>query len=61
MKNIGLLFVLVSKLTNCTTKDGEWQSLLADDTLDGWHIFQDDGSKKGWVVADNTLIFNGVC
>lgn len=60
MKNIGLLFVLVSMLTNCTTKDGEWQSLLADDTLDGWHIFQDDGSKKGWVVEDNTLVFNGV-
>ena len=60
MKNTVLLFVLVSILTNCTPKEAEWQSLLVDDTLDGWHIFQDDGSKKGWVVVDNTLIFNGV-
>jgi len=44
----------------CKTADTEWRPLLVDGSLDGWHIFQDNGSKKGWVVTDNTLIFNGV-
>ena len=28
--------------------------------IKGWHIFQDDGAKKGWVVENNVLTFNGV-
>ena len=23
-----------------------------------WHIFQDDGTKTGWSVVDNILIFD---
>ena len=58
-KNI-VLFLMVVILTNCNTTKSEWKSLISDDSLEGWHIFQDNGSKNGWIVEDNTLIFNGV-
>jgi len=41
-------------------KASEWQDLLRNNSLEGWHIFQDDGSKKGWMVEDGILIFNGI-
>jgi len=51
---------LVLVLTACKKKSSEWTSLLVDNSLDGWHLFQDNGTKKGWIVEDNILIFNGV-
>ena len=58
---IKLLTVLISiLLVNCNTTNAEWEPLIIDNSLKGWHIFQDDGSKKGWIVEDNVLIFNGV-
>jgi hypothetical protein len=60
MKNIVLPLLMVLFLTNCTSKNAEWDSLLIDNSLEGWHIFQDNGSKTGWIVEDNILIFNGV-
>jgi len=47
-------------LANCNTTNSEWKPLIIDNSLEGWHIFQDDGSKEGWIVEDNILIFNGV-
>ena len=47
-------------LANCTTTQSEWKPLIVDNSLEGWHIFQDNGSKKGWIIEDNILIFNGV-
>ena len=51
---------LAIAFANCGSSDSEWKSLIVDNSLEGWHIFQDDGSKKGWIVQDNILIFNGV-
>ena len=51
---------MVIVLSNCNTTNSEWKSLIVDNSLEGWHIFQDDGSKKGWIVEDNILIFNGL-
>jgi hypothetical protein len=53
------LFVL-SFLCACNSDSSDWEDLIKDNSLEGWHIFQDNGSKKGWIVEDNTLIFNGV-
>lgn len=55
-----MIILMVLVLTNCNTTNSEWKPLIVDDSLDGWHIFQDDGSKKGWIVEGNTLIFNGI-
>ena len=60
MKNKVLLIFIVIVLANCNTSNSEWKSLIIDDSLEGWHIFQDDGSKKGWIVEDNILIFHGI-
>ncbi|WP_273567255.1 3-keto-disaccharide hydrolase [Maribacter halichondriae] len=46
--------------TNCKTTNDEWTDQLAENSLEGWHFFQDNGSKKGWVVEDGILTFNGV-
>ena len=58
-KRISFIFILTI-LASCTTTNSEWKSLIVDNSLDGWHIFQDDGTKKGWIVEGNTLTFNGV-
>lgn len=44
----------------CSPTNTEWQSLIVDNSLAGWHYFQDNGEKSGWIVEDNTLIFNGI-
>jgi len=60
MRKIYLPLLLVIILTNCKRTNSEWKSLIVDNSLDGWHIFQDVESTKGWIVENNTLIFNGV-
>ena len=60
MKKALLLIFMVSIFAGCGKKKTEWKNLIVDDSLEGWHIFQDDGTKKGWIVEDNILIFNGV-
>ncbi|TLP82811.1 DUF1080 domain-containing protein [Maribacter sp. ACAM166] len=58
-KTLSFLF-MATILVGCHTTNSEWKSLITDNSLDGWHIFQDDGTKKGWIVEGNTLTFNGV-
>lgn len=60
MKNRIAFIVIIFTLASCSTTNSDWISLIEENTLDGWHIFQDEGSKKGWVVEDGTLIFNGL-
>ncbi|HMB64023.1 MAG TPA: DUF1080 domain-containing protein [Eudoraea sp.] len=59
IKNL-IPFIVAIFLWQCKSPEAGWQTLIHDNSLEGWHIFQDDGSKKGWIVKDNTLIFNGV-
>lgn len=58
-KKLLLVFISIA-FASCTTSNSEWKPLIVDNSLEGWHIFQDNGSKKGWIVEDNILIFNGV-
>lgn len=60
MKKKLLPFLIVIVLSNCNTTNSDWKPLIVDNSLKGWHIFQDDGSKKGWIVENEILIFNGV-
>lgn len=55
-----LLLLLVGLTTQCHPPKDHWQPLLINNTLEGWHIFQDDGIKKGWIVEDQVLTFNGL-
>lgn len=56
------LFTLLTALIfgGCGEKETEWTPLIVNNSLEGWHIFQDTGSKKGWIVENDILIFNGV-
>lgn len=58
-KTLPLLF-LIAVLISCNSTSSDWQPLLVDNSLEGWHIFQDNGKKKGWIVEGQTLIFNGI-
>ena len=58
MKNIKYLCLLLT--LGCSPKTSEWNNLILNNSLEGWHIFQDDGSKEGWYVEDNILIFDTV-
>ena len=56
MRKLIVFFLLVS----CKTPENEWVSLIKNNSLDGWHIFQDNGSKKGWYVENEILIFDKI-
>lgn len=60
MKRTFLPLYILLVLSSCQTKNEDWTTLIINNSLEGWHIFQDNGSKKGWVVEDNVLIFNGI-
>ena len=60
MKTTILSLLVLLAFVNCNKNNNKWQALLVNDSLEGWHIFQDNGNKKGWVVEDSVLIFNGI-
>jgi hypothetical protein len=60
MKKLLVLLLIATCITGCNTDESGWENLIKDNSLEGWHIFQDTGSKKGWIVEDDVLIFNGV-
>ena len=53
-----ILFLLI--LLSCSPQEKKWTALIVKNSLEGWHIFQDDGSKKGWSVENNIFIFDMV-
>ena len=55
MKNYYLLLVIF--VLSCNNNP-EWKNLILENSLKGWHIFQDDGTKTGWSVKDNILVFD---
>ena len=63
MKYAKLTYICFSLLlfSSCADQSTDvWQDLIIDNSLEGWHIFQDNGAKKGWIVEDEILTFNGV-
>ena len=56
MRKLIVFFLLVS----CKIPENEWVSLIKNNSLDGWHIFQDNGSKTGWYVENEILIFDKI-
>ena len=35
----------------------KWVSLIEDNTMEGWHYYQDNGKKTGWDIKDGVLTF----
>jgi hypothetical protein len=38
-------------------KSSNWISLFKNNSLEGWHYFQDDGNKSGWTVDEGVFTF----
>ena len=51
-----LPLLITIAFTGCNSDESGWENLIKDNSLQGWHIFQDTGSKKGWIVEDDILI-----
>ena len=57
MKKLNYIFVLFLLLISCKDTQ-DWKILLAENSLDGWHYFNDNGNKLGWNVSDGILSFD---
>jgi len=60
MRKVFTPILIALFLINCNGTNSDWKPLIVADSLNGWHIFQNEESTKGWIVENNTLIFNGV-
>ena len=56
MKINKLNFIIFLLFYSCNLNyDSKWEYYFINNSLEGWHIFQDDGEKSGWEVKDNIL------
>jgi len=54
-----IVVILICALTfSCSQTNSDWENLIIDNSLKGWHIFQDDGNKSGWTVENDVFIFD---
>jgi len=61
MKNILIAILPILFLAGCGEKEAEWEDLITNNSLEGWHTFKSEGVAKGWIVEDNNvLVFDGV-
>jgi hypothetical protein len=58
MKIFLVLFYLL--ILGCNSKDNEWKNLIINNSLEGWHIFQDDGTKGGWYIENQVMVFDAI-
>ena len=57
LKKVVFSLFIIFTVIGCQHKESEWKELIVNNSLDGWHIFQDDGTKTGWSVENNVFIF----
>ena len=43
-------FIVILLFIACKSPKNEWVSLIKNNSLDGWHYFQDNGLKKVGVL-----------
>ena len=61
MKTNKLKLIIFLLFYSCNINyDSKWEYYFINNSLEGWHIFQDDGKKSGWQVKNNVLTFIGV-
>ena len=58
MKNLYILFSFI--VISCQPNKAEWETLILDENLSDWHIYQDNGLKSGWKVVNEILIFDKI-
>lgn len=58
MKHRIVALLTFISIIGCNQNKSEWESLITNNSLEGWHIFQNDGTKNGWTVENNVFIFD---
>lgn len=58
MKNLYIFFSFI--VVSCQPNKAEWETLILDENLSDWHIYQDSGLKSGWKVENEILIFDKI-
>ena len=46
-----------SQVSSMKSENANWVPLIQQNTMDGWHYYQDDGKKSGWDINDGVLTF----
>ena len=46
-----------SQVNSMKSENANWVPLIQQNTMDGWHYYQDDGKKSGWDINDGVLTF----
>ena len=61
IKNLPFLLLFFclgcNNINNKKDSDEKWVSLIKQNSLEGWHYYQDDGKKSGWEIDDGVLTF----
>ena len=61
IKNLPFLLLFFclgcNNTNNKKDSDEKWVSLIKQNSLEGWHYYQDDGKKSGWEIDDGVLTF----
>jgi len=53
-----IILLIFLSIVSCNQSKSDWENLIIDNSLKGWHIFQDDGTKSGWTVENDVFIFD---
>ena len=40
-----------------SSPSNDWVSLIQENTMEGWHYYQDNGQKSGWGIENGVLTF----
>ena len=59
-KKIILILCIFYITLGCNQDNSEWENLIKNNSLKGWHIFQDDGTKKDGQLK-MILLFLNIC
>ena len=46
-----------SQVNSMKSENANWVPLIQQNTMDGWHYYQDNGKKSGWDINDGVLTF----
>ena len=49
--------VISPEIMEKSSSEDKWVSLIQDNTMEGWHYYQDNGKKTGWDIKDGVLTF----
>ena len=50
--------VISPEIMGQSSSEEKWVSLIQDNTMEGWHYFNENGNKFGWTVSQGVLAYD---